>query len=90
MKLTCPGGGIACHPPCFAADVENCFASLLAAMMFRPRTVILNLSSQNIPYKLTIRATAEIKYGVCIRITRDGMKSEAENDRVYLIQNKFG
>ena len=90
MKLTCPGGGIACHPPCFAADVENCFASLLAAMMFLPRTVILNLSSQNIPYKLTIRVSAEAKNRGCIRITRDGMKSETENVRVCLFQNAFG
>ena len=48
IKLTCPGGGIPSHPPRLIALVVN----RLTAMMFRPRTDILNLWVQNILYKL--------------------------------------
>merc|ERR1712140_63039 len=44
----CPGGGIPSHPPRLIALVVN----RLTAMMFRPRTDILNLRVQNILYKL--------------------------------------
>ena len=78
MKLTCPGGGIPSHPPRLIALVVN----RLTAMMFRPRTDILNLWVQNILYKLHEKRQLNLCYKYYWMLSRCEKDRKQENDGV--------